>query len=166
MTHISPNESVRQLSERLGRQLTAHGTTIAVAESCTAGGLANAIAAVDGASRYLLGGMVTYATTLKERWLGISHTLISTHGVVSEAVAEAMARAIQERSKSDIGVGVTGYIGVSGGDEHAPNGTVCFSIIHRQHVHTATIHVHSTRQENMQTVINEILKTLCLVIEE
>jgi nicotinamide-nucleotide amidase len=100
------------------------GWKVAVAESLTAGLLSAQLADVPGASDLLLGGMATYATGLKERWLGVSPELLAREGPVSEACARAMAEGILARSGADVAVALTGLAGPGGdGSEHPP-GTV------------------------------------------
>ena len=153
---------IQRLAAEIGTWLSNSALTIATAESCTAGGVANAIASVDGASVYLKGGFITYATEVKEQLLGISHSLIAENGVVSKEVAEAMAVAARQLTHSDIGIGVTGYIGTSGGDKHADNGTVFFCISQQTGNKVVKMQVDGCRQENSLLVIHRILETVSL----
>jgi len=95
----------------LGILLREKNLTIATAESCTAGGIANRIASVSGASDYLVGGVVTYATIAKERLLGVKHSTIEEHNVVSANVALEMATGVMNVFDTDVAIGITGLAG-------------------------------------------------------
>lgn len=107
------------------------GRTIAVAESCTAGGLASRLTDRAGSSAYFLGGGVVYSDQAKIDIAGVAPGLIERHGAVSTEVAEALAEGIATRLHADIGVGVTGIAGPGGGTEEKPVGLVCFSVCER-----------------------------------
>lgn len=94
----------------VAEMLTERGLTLGVMESCTGGQLADVITNVPGASRYFRGGIVSYATDVKEA-MGVDAGIIKTHGVVSAETAAAMASAVRERLQTDIGVGITGVAG-------------------------------------------------------
>ena len=157
---LAPEDTLQSLATEIGEALRTQGLTIVTAESCTAGGIAHALAQVEGASQYLRGGFVTYQTPMKTELLDVSAVLIDTCGVVSAEVAQAMAQGALSRTEADIAVAVTGYIGAQGGDAHAPNGTVWYCIITPQASCTHHLHVHSCRRCNMQDVVRTILATL------
>ena len=94
----------------IGQMLKARGLTLAVMESCTGGLLSDTITNVAGSSAYFRGGIVSYATDVKEM-MGVDPTIIAEHGVVSQQTANAMAQAVRERLQADIGVGITGVAG-------------------------------------------------------
>lgn len=103
-------------------QLRARHHTLAVAESCTGGLLANRFTNICGASKVFMGGMVCYRNQAKENLLDIPSCLLEQHGAVSAECAAAMATAVAERMESDYGLSITGYAGPEGGTE--PAGTV------------------------------------------
>lgn len=105
-----------------------HQLTLAVAESCTGGLLAQRITAVPGASRSFLGGVVVYSDPLKTTFAGVPPDLIAQHGAVSAPVAEAMASGIRLRTGATLGVGITGIAGPTGGTEGKPVGLVYIAI--------------------------------------
>jgi nicotinamide-nucleotide amidase len=94
----------------VGQMLAERGLTLAVMESCTGGLLSDVLTNVPGSSRYFRGGIVSYATEVKEL-VGVDAAIIATHGVVSAETAAAMASVIRERLEADIGIGVTGVAG-------------------------------------------------------
>ena len=104
------------------------GTTIATAESCTAGLLAARLTERAGSSAYVLGGIVAYANEAKSSLAGVDPDLIEAHGAVSAEVADALADGARERFGAEVGVGITGVAGPGGGTEAKPVGTVCLSV--------------------------------------
>lgn len=112
------------LSEALGDLLRERGLTLAVAESCTGGFVADSITDTAGSSDYFLGGMVTYSNRSKINLLEVSEDDIEKFGAVSKPVALQMARAAASRFKADIGISTTGIAGPGGGTEEKPVGTV------------------------------------------
>ena len=100
--------------------------TVSAAESCTGGAFAAGIVSVPDASRVLGFSFVTYSEAAKHELVGVPTETIDTYGVVSEEVADAMARGAAIAGHADVGVGITGFAGPAGGTEKAPVGTVCF----------------------------------------
>ncbi len=98
--------------------------TLAVAESCTGGLLAERITSVSGSSRYFLGGAVVYSNSLKTEFAGVPAEMIERHGAVSREVAAALAEGIRYRCESTLGVGITGVAGPNGGTPEKPVGLV------------------------------------------
>lgn len=112
------------LEEVTGRLLLARGQTVAVAESCTGGLIADRLTNIPGSSAYFLSCVVAYSNAAKTTLLGVSPDVLETHGAVSGAVAQAMAHGVREQAGSDIGLGVTGIAGPSGGSAQKPVGLV------------------------------------------
>ncbi len=102
--------------------------TIAIAESCTGGCVAQMMTLVPGSSAVFRCGVVAYSNVSKIEMLGVDSDDIDRYGAVSCSVAEAMAAGIREKSGADIGVSVTGIAGPEGGRAEKPVGTVCFAI--------------------------------------
>ena len=112
------------IEQEIGQLLTERGWTLATAESCSGGLLAQRITSVPGASAYYLGGVIAYANEAKETLLGVQHETLVTHGAVSEETAREMARGIRRRLGADIGLSVTGIAGPTGGTPEKPVGLV------------------------------------------
>ena len=110
--------------ERLRRR----GQTLAVAESCTGGGLGAALAAVPGASDVFLGGVIAYANPVKQEVLGVSPELLEAHGAVSDPVAQAMAQGGRRATGADWALAITGVAGPGGGTEQKPVGLVHIAV--------------------------------------
>ena len=98
--------------------------TLAVAESCTGGLLAERITSMSGSSRYFLGGAVVYSNALKTAFADVPADLIEKHGAVSREVAAALAEGIRKRCGATLGIGITGVAGPTGGTGEKPVGLV------------------------------------------
>jgi nicotinamide-nucleotide amidase len=116
------------IDETVAAQLVQQGLTLALAESCTGGMIAQRITAVPGSSRYFLEGAVTYSNAAKVRQLGVNSDLLVEKGAVSSEVASAMAKGVRQVSGSDLGLAITGIAGPDGGTEDKPVGTVFISL--------------------------------------
>ena len=118
----------QSLEQIVGYWLQMRGATIAVAESCTGGLLAERITSVAGSSRYFLGGAVVYSNALKTELAGVPEEMIERHGAVSREVAAALAEGIRYRCESKMGVGITGVAGPGGGTGEKPVGLVFHAV--------------------------------------
>ncbi|HWW86070.1 MAG TPA: competence/damage-inducible protein A [Vicinamibacterales bacterium] len=116
------------LEEVAARVLLENRATIAVAESCTGGMLAERLTNVPGSSTYFRGGVVCYSNDLKTSLAGVPAELIDSKGAVSAEVALALAEGIRKRTGAMLGVGVTGIAGPGGGTAEKPVGLVHISI--------------------------------------
>jgi nicotinamide-nucleotide amidase len=114
-------ESLEQI---VGYWLQMRNATLAVAESCTGGMLAERVTSVSGSSRYFLGGAVVYSNNLKTELAGVPADMIERYGAVSREVAVALAEGIRYRCESTLGVGITGVAGPNGGTPEKPVGLV------------------------------------------
>ena len=104
--------------------LEAQGRTIATAESCTGGLLVARLTERPGSSAWVLGGVCSYADSAKEAMVDVPAEMIAAHGAVSPQVARALADGARSRFGADVGVGITGVAGPSGGTAEKPVGTV------------------------------------------
>ncbi len=118
----------QSLAEVVLQQLRLRGQTVAVAESCTGGGLGAALAAVPGASDVFLGGVIAYANGVKQGLLGVPAELLQAHGAVSDPVAQAMAEGARRVTGADWGLAITGVAGPGGGSDEKPVGLVHLAI--------------------------------------
>lgn len=116
----------RSLSRAVGEALSAAQQVLAVAESCTGGGVAYALTAVSGSSVYFDRGFVTYSNDAKHCLLGVSRDCLDQHGAVSEPTALAMAEGALQNSQATVSLSVTGIAGPAGGRAEKPVGFVCF----------------------------------------
>ncbi len=118
-------ETIEQIVSYL---LQMRGMTLATAESCTGGLLAQRITSLSGSSRYYLGGAVVYSNELKTQFAGVPEALLEKHGAVSREVAAALAEGIRRRCQSSYGIGITGVAGPMGGTEQKPVGLVFIAL--------------------------------------
>jgi nicotinamide-nucleotide amidase len=117
---------ILDLAARLGQALEAKRLVLATAESCTGGGVAQAVTEIAGSTGWFECGFVTYSNASKAEMLDVSPALIAQFGSVSEEVAAAMAEGALANSAADITVSTTGIAGPSGAVPGKPVGTVCF----------------------------------------
>ena len=124
------------VAEKLVDLLKAHGLTCATAESCTGGGVGNAITAVAGSSAVFLGGVISYANEVKRDVLGVSGETLATVGAVSSETAAQMAEGARALLKADLAVSLTGIAGPDGGSAEKPVGLVWFGLATKGGVRT------------------------------
>jgi len=119
--------------------------TLAVAESCTGGMLAERLTTISGSSRSFLGGAVVYSNRLKTVMAGVAPDLIERHGAVSAEVAAALAEGIRQRAGATLGVGITGIAGPTGATETKPVGLVYISLTDGKNTETIERKFHGDR---------------------
>jgi PncC family amidohydrolase len=122
------NRRSEKIEEIVVRLLTEQKQTLALAESCTGGFVANQITNVPGASKIFLGGIVAYSNKAKEKFLGVRSKTLSRHGAVSEVVAREMAEGARKKFGADFAIAVTGIAGPTGGTRGKPVGTVFIAL--------------------------------------
>jgi len=118
---------IDDLSRRLGEACVRAKLTLATAESCTGGGVGEAITRTAGSSAWYDRGFVTYSYDAKVDLLGVKQETLGSHGAVSEAVAREMAMGALHQSSADVAVAVTGIAGPGGGTATKPVGLVWFA---------------------------------------
>jgi nicotinamide-nucleotide amidase len=118
----------QSMEEIVAAALTQNSATIAAAESCTGGLLAERLTRIPGSSSYFLGGVVCYSNELKTAWADVPAALIETRGAVSPEVAQALAAGIRLRTGATIGIGITGVAGPGGGTPEKPVGLVYIAL--------------------------------------
>jgi nicotinamide-nucleotide amidase len=116
------------LEEVVGMYLVMRQKTLAVAESCSGGWLAERLTGFSGSSNFFLGGVICYSNELKTKLVGVPAALIEEHGAVSQPVAQAMAEGVRARTGASIGVAITGIAGPTGGSPEKPVGLVFIAL--------------------------------------
>ena len=116
--------SGEEMEEVVGKLLTKSGKTLSVAESCTGGLISQRLTDIAGSSRYFIEAVIAYANEAKINNLDVAPEIIEQHGAVSAETAEAMAKGMREKAKTDYAISITGIAGPSGGTEEKPVGTV------------------------------------------
>ncbi len=120
-------DSSRLLAQQVGVSLKQHGMTLVTAESCTGGGVAQAITMISGSSEWFDRGFVTYSNTSKEEVLGVSPDTLEQYGAVSEQTVREMADGALQYSRAQVAVSVSGVAGPTGGTPEKPVGMVWFA---------------------------------------
>ncbi len=131
----------------VGSLLLQKNKQFSVAESCTGGLISHLLTSVAGSSTYYLGGVTSYANSMKTNYLGVKEALLQRHGAVSVEVAKAMALGMRERSRADISLSVTGLAGPDGGSDEKPVGTVFIGIAGEVGVHVQRFIFFGDRHE-------------------
>jgi nicotinamide-nucleotide amidase len=144
----------------IGRLLRQQGKTIATAESCTGGKLAQILTSVAGASNYFRGSVVSYATDTKISVLGVSAQTIEKYTVVSAAVASEMALGIQKLMKADYAIATTGNAGPSKGDADAEVGNVFIALATPEAVFVSEFNFGQPRDKVIDRTTNKALEIL------
>lgn len=149
------------LEEQLVDKLIEKGYKISFAESCTGGLCCGTLVNVTNASKVLDMSFVTYANEAKIQLLGVKADTILSNGVVSEEVAYEMAQGVCEKSKAQVGVGITGIAGPGGGTEKKPVGMVCFGFCINGKTATYTMQFGEIgRNQVRKSSVEFVLKTL------
>lgn len=118
------DKKIYDIAQKLGEALLREQLTVTAAESCTGGGVAQAITSIAGSSQWFNGSIVSYSNECKQSLLSVDPAIISREGAVSKAVVCAMAVGVQAQLKSDIAIAVSGIAGPDGGTDSKPVGTV------------------------------------------
>ena len=150
----------RTLEEVLVKLLTDKKQTLATAESCSGGLLANRITNVAGASAALLAGYVCYANEAKIDILGVDPKLIEKHGAVSDEVARAMAEGARKRARSTYALSTTGIAGPDGGSAEKPVGTVYVALANETETKVRKLFFPSDRETFKQLVAQAAFEML------
>lgn len=157
------------VEEKVVSRLIEEGYHISFAESCTGGLAAGQLVSVADASKVLDISFVTYANEAKIKYLGVQEETIEKYGVVSEEVAYEMAEGVAKEASSQVGVGITGVAGPTGGTKEKPVGMVCFGFYLNGKVTTVTkqfgnIGRNPVRQKSVEFVyemLNQLLSFPC-----
>lgn len=150
-----------KIEKILAEMLTERNMTISTAESCTGGELAKMITSVSGSSKYFLGGMVAYATEKKIKILNVSKDTVEQFTVVSEQVAQEMAKGCQELFETHISLSTTGVAGPGKGEDGKDVGTVYYTIrINDQEVTSKLYMPHLERVDFMNFVSQKVIQDL------
>lgn len=144
----------------LGQLLTRQNKTLATAESCTGGKIAQRITSVSGASNYFRGGIVSYATDTKISQLNVNPDTIKKFSVVSAEVAKEMAVGVQKAMKSDYAIATTGNAGPNKGDAEAEVGTVFIAIATPNDVFFEEFNFGQPREKVIDRTVNKALELL------
>jgi len=145
---------------KTAKSLLQRQMTISTAESCTGGLLAHRLTNVPGSSGFFIGGLTVYANSTKVTFLKIPPKTIAQYGAVSEPVARLMAQGIRRSFKTDIGIGITGIAGPSGGSKLKPVGTVFIAISTKNTTLSQKFLFKGSRLQNKQQATTAALNLL------
>ncbi|WP_020651865.1 CinA family protein [Massilia niastensis] len=153
------------LATKVGRALEAKGLLLVTAESCTGGGVSQAITEIAGSTGWFERGFVTYSNLSKTELLNVPDALIAQFGSVSEEVAGAMAEGAVANSNADVAVSTTGIAGPSGAVPGKPVGTVCFGWSRGDTTYTERLVLSGDRQSIREQTVAHALQGLLRFIE-
>jgi nicotinamide-nucleotide amidase len=153
------------LAEQAGQALSARRMLLVTAESCTGGGVAQAVTEIAGSSAWFERGFITYSNQAKSDMLAVPMRLIDLHGAVSEEVAQAMALGALGASKAQVALSVTGIAGPGGATPGKPVGLVCFGWADLSGAHTECVHFPGDRSAVRQQSVRHALQGLLSFIE-
>jgi nicotinamide-nucleotide amidase len=158
-------QDILDLATRVGRVLKEKNLLLATAESCTGGGVAEAVTEIAGASDWYDCGFIVYSNASKIELLDVPAALIAQHGNVSEEIAEAMALGALANSESHVSMSTTGIAGPGGAVPGKPVGTVCFGWAMGHRTHTERLVFAGDRHAVRQQTIAHALKGLLHFLE-
>ena len=159
-------EDFETLPELVAHIMRNAGKTLASDESCTGGAIASKLTALAGASDYFLGGVVSYSNEVKEKALGVQHSILLAHGAVSEETVREMVTGVRNRLGSDYAVATTGIAGPGGGTPDKPVGTVWIGIATPKQVIAKKMHFTGRREQVIERTCNEVYASLIRIVKE
>jgi nicotinamide-nucleotide amidase len=159
------SNEIDNLAERVGRALQAKGYLLATAESCTGGGISQAVTEIAGSTGWFDCGFVVYSNASKTELVDVPAAMLAQHGAVSEEVAAAMAQGALANSNAHVALSTTGIAGPSGAVPGKPVGTVCFGWARGDHVHTERLVFQGDRHAVREQTVKHALEGLLRFIE-
>ena len=164
MSEFANSQSTHLIAQQVGNKLLDVNAKLTIAESCTGGGIAQAITAVAGSSQWFEFGYITYANKAKKQLLNVDQKTIDTYGAVSEQVVEQMASGALLSSGADYALSVSGIAGPDGGTKDKPVGTIWICWISPEITKVEHYHLqgdrHSVREQVIKISLNELLHLL------
>ena len=153
-------ENLDELASRVIEIFREKGLSLALAESCTGGMIAETVTNVAGASDIFYGSAVTYVNSAKEHILGVARETLEKHGAVSSECAEEMACGARRVYGADVAMSVTGIAGPGGGSEGKPVGTVWFGFATKDGAETFRRRFDGDRAAVRRQTVEEVLRRL------
>jgi len=155
------NKDINKLSTQLGAALLSKSAIVTTAESCTGGGVAQAITDIAGSSKWFHCGYITYANHAKHKTLGVSAEVLAAQGAVCETVVVEMARGAAREAQADYAIAISGVAGPTGGSSNKPVGTVWFACLGPQGVTTVKHQLagdrNAVREQSVQISLQQLL---------
>jgi nicotinamide-nucleotide amidase len=159
-------DDILELAAKTGRALQAKGLLLATAESCTGGGVAQAITEIAGSSEWFECGFITYSNASKTEMLDVPAALFAQHGTVSEEIAAAMAEGALANSNAHVTLSTTGIAGPGGAVPGKPVGTICFGWSMGDNTHTERLVFAGDRHAVREQTVRHALQGLLRFIEQ
>ena len=157
-------QDILELAAKVGQVLQEKNLLLTTAESCTGGGVAQAITEVAGSSEWFDCGFIVYSNSSKIDLLDVPAALMAQHGNVSEEIAEAMAQGALANSEAHVTLSITGIAGPGGAVPGKPVGTVCFGWAMKDRTHTERLVFtgdrHAVRQQSVVHALQGLLRFL------
>ena len=153
-------ENLDELASRVIEIFREKGLSLALAESCTGGMIAETITNVAGASDIFYGSAVTYVNSAKQHILGVARETLEKHGAVSSECAEEMACGARRVYGADVAMSVTGIAGPGGGSEAKPVGTVWFGLATKDGAETFRRRFDGDRAAVRRQTVEEVMRRL------
>lgn len=154
------------LAAQVGALLKSHGLMLATTESCTGGGVAQAITEVAGSSAWFERGFVTYSNLSKQQMLGVRETTLRQHGAVSEMTVREMVAGALANSAAQVALAVSGIAGPDGGTAEKPVGTVWFAWgVKNGETHAQRYQLDGNRAEVRAQAVNIALQGIADLLE-
>ncbi|RKX53843.1 MAG: competence/damage-inducible protein A [Thermotoga sp.] len=158
------NVGDKRIDELMVERMLKEGITISIAESCTGGLVASTLVNFPGVSKIFKGGVIVYSNESKAEVLGVDRKTLEKFGAVSERTAMEMASNVREKFKSEIGIGVTGIAGPTGGTSEKPIGLVFFAIDREGQVQTRRERFHGDRNTIRMRAVYSVFDLLRKVL--
>jgi len=155
-----------EVETTVGKLLLEKGLTLATAESCTGGRVADKITDIAGCSAYYMGGIVAYNNLVKETQLGVQKATLEKFGAVSEQTAKEMAENVRVKYKANFGISTTGIAGPGGGTPEKPVGTVYIAVASANGTEVKLLNLSDDRQVNIRLTYSAVLDLLRLKLLE
>ncbi len=152
------------LEETVGKLLKSRALTMASAESCTGGFLAQQITSVAGSSHYFKGGVIPYHNEIKESILGVKKETLNQYGAVSEETALEMATKVRYKFGVDIGVASSGIAGPGGGSDEKPVGTIWIAYSDKKNIKTRKLNLGLSRENNIKYAALTLLNMVRIMV--
>ena len=154
------------ISREISELLWEKEKTLATAESCTGGRIAEAIIAVPGASKYFKGGIICYVNEVKENLLGVSHQVLEEQTAVCEEVAVEMVKGACKTLNTDYAIAATGVAGPGGGTKEIPVGTIWLACGSKDRVVTRKVEEDHGRDINLAIATNHAIQMFCEYLKQ
>ena len=153
-----------EYASELIKTLKSRGMKLATAESCTGGGIGQALTSVSGSSAVYLGGVISYDNSIKEQLLGVPNEILLTVGAVSEETAVAMAKGVRKLLRADLAVSVTGIAGPNADGTNKPVGLVYVAVASESQTIVSENHFSGDREAvREQTIVKALQMVLQMI---